>query len=146
MGASAAIRGNTGIFATFKTGIGAAVEFDADLKKVEIDSEDKDDSDLTFREAAEGDLKDFTLKVAGIQSTAAGSLWRFLWDNPGAVITVLYGPHGNAVVSPEQPHFAMTVKNSGKPIIGGESRRGKERYDFEHELEVLTGPDLVTGV
>lgn len=141
------IRGNAGLLATFKISGGAdpANDFSGDLKAVNITSDDKDDSDLTFEEAAQGETKDYTLEVTALQSTAAGSFWRFLWDNPGGEFDVVYGPHGNAVPSTEQPHFSMTVKASGKPQIGGEAKRAKDRYSFDYELEVLTGPELVTA-
>lgn len=142
-----ALKGNSGIFCTWKLAEGAtaAVEYDTDLKKVEITSEDKDDSDLTFAEAALGDLKDFTLAITALQRTVTGSLWRFLWDNPGAEIDIVYGPSGNAAATEAKPHFAMRVKNGGKPTVGGEARKTKDRYSFDHELEVLDGPHLVTA-
>lgn len=138
-----ALRGNRGLYATAQIGAEPAQELDDDLKNVQITSEDKDESDLTFREAAEGDVKDFTLVLTGVQDTSDGSLWRLLWDNPGATLEFVYGPSGNAVASETEPHFQMTVKNAGKPQIGGAAARSKTRYEFEHELEVLDGPHLV---
>lgn len=132
------IRGNSGIYFMADT-----VEYDGDVKRVRITSEDKDDSDLTFEEAAQGETKDYRLAVTALQSTDAGSFWRYLWDNPGAEFDVTYGPHGNAVPSTGQPHFTMTCKATGKPEIGGEAKRTKDRFDFEYELEVVTGPTLV---
>ena len=134
------IRGNVGIVFTAN-----AVEYDGDVKRVRITSEDKDDSDLTFEEAAAGETKDYRLAVTALQSTDAGSFWRYLWDNPGAEFPVVYGPHGNAVPSAAQPHFVMTVKASGKPEIGTEAKRAKDRADFEYELEVVTGPTIDDG-
>lgn len=135
------IRGNAGILFT-----AATVDYAGDVKRVRITSEDKDDSDLTFEEAAAGETKDYRLAVTALQSTDAGSFWRYLWDNPGSEFDVIYGPHGNAVATAGQPHFNMTVKATGKPEIGGEAKRAKERFDFEYELEVITGPTLDTGV
>lgn len=132
------IRGNQGIVFTL-----GAVDYTG-VKRVEITSEDKDDSDLTFEEAAEGETKDYRVQVTALQSTAAGSLWVHLWENPSAEETLIYGPHGNAAPSVDQPHFEMTVRATGKPQIGGEAKRTKERYSFEYELEVVSGPTLVT--
>jgi hypothetical protein len=144
MTVSTGLRGNSGAYLTMKIGAATATDFSGDLKQIRLTSEDKDDSDLTFEEAASGDTKAYTLALTGIQSTATGSLWKYLWDNPGAEITVVYGPHGNAAPSVTQPHFSMTVKASGKPEIGGEAKRSKERFSFDYECEVLTGPTLVT--
>jgi hypothetical protein len=138
------IRGNEGLVAKFTLGA-TTTEFDGDIKAFNIESENKDDSDLTFLEAASGDSKDYTVKVTALQSTEATSFWRYLWDNPGEEFTVVYGPHGNAVASASQPHFLMTLKADGKPPIGGEAKRGKDRYSFDYEFEVTAGPTLDDG-
>lgn len=139
------IRGNVGLVAKFAMGANPAEEFDGDIKAFNIESEDKDDSDLTFLEAASGETKDYTVTVTAIQSTAVGSFWRLLWDNPGEEFAVTYGPHGNAAPTVDKPHFLMTLKNSGRPTIGGEAKRGKDRNDFEHEFEVTSGPTMDDG-
>ena len=59
-------------------------------------------------------------------------------------MTAVYGPHGNAAASPTEPHFSMTVKATGKPELGGEAKRSKERFSFDYELEVTAGPTMVT--
>lgn len=142
---STGIRGNAGIVAKFTLGAGPAVEFDGDVKAFTIDWDDKDDSDLTFLEASGGETKDAKVTITALQSTAALSFWRFCWDNPGQEVAVEYGPHGNAVATAEEPHFLMTLKIPGRPKIGGEAKRAKDRYDFDTECEVLTGPTLDDG-
>ena len=92
MTVSTGLRGNAGAYFTLE-----ATDYSGDLKTITISSEDKDDSDLTFEEAASGDTKAYTLSITAIQSTAAGSLWRYLWENAGAEIAAVYGPHANAV-------------------------------------------------
>ena len=139
-----AIRGNSGLYATLTVDT-ETTELDADLKAVNITSEDKDESDLTVYEAASGDVKDYTLVFTGIQDTTTGSLWRTLWDNPGATMEVVYGPAGNAVPTEDDPHFTMTVKNAGRPVVGATAARSKTRSEFEHECEVIDGPTLVEG-
>lgn len=134
------IRGNTGIVATFD-GNG----FDGNLKTLRITTEDKDDSDLTFLEAASGETKDYKLVATAIQSTAVGSLWRLVWDDPAGEFAVVYGPHGNAVATAEKPHFLMTVKAQGRPEIGKEASLSKTRADFEYTFDVLSGPELDDG-
>lgn len=135
--ASEAVRGNEGI--VFKIG---ATEFSQDVKAVNLNNEDRDDSDVTFTEAAAGDVTVTSVTVSAIQSTAAGSLWRYLWDNPGEEVAVTYAPHGNAVVEADKPHFLMTVKLGPRPPIGGEAKRAKDRYPFDATFEVLDGPTL----
>ena len=139
------VRGNTGVVLKLKIGATAAVDYGGDCKSVRITTEDKDDGDLTFEEAMSGDLKDFILNLTAIQSTDAASLWRYLWDNPGATISVVYGPHGNTAASATKPHFSFDVKASGKPEIGGEARRTNDGQDFEYQMKALTSPTLVTA-
>lgn len=145
MTVSTGIRGNAGILATFAIGVAPAKDFEGDVKAFTIDSEDKDDSDLTFEEASTGETKDYKVTVTALQSTAAGSFWRYLWDNPGEEFAVVYGPHGNAVPTADQPHFLMTLKANGRPKIGGEAKRAKDRYDFDYEMEVTSGPTIDDG-
>lgn len=136
----AGIPGNKGII--FKL---ATIDYDGDTKKVGITTEDKDESDLTFAEAAAGDLKDFKVGVTAINSTEAGSLWKYLWDNPGIEVACVYGPHGNAVPSVTKPHFGLTVKATGKPPIEQEAKATKERTTFDYEFEVTVAPVLITA-
>lgn len=136
-----AVRGNAGIFLTV-----AGTDYDADVKSIDLTPEDRDDSDVTFAEAAAGDVAVTSANVTAIQSTKAGSLWRYLWDNPGDEVAVVYGPHGNALPTADKPHFLFTVKLGNRPAIGGEARRAKDRYDFTATWEVLDGPTLDDGV
>lgn len=145
MTTSTGIRGNEDILATFAIDPAPAVDFHGDIKKMEIESSDKDDNDLTFQEAAGGDTKDYTVKVTAITSLDPTSFWRWCWDNAGSEVEVVYGPRGNAVASADKPHFLMTCKVPGKPAISQEAKRTKDRGEFEMELEVLTGPTLDEG-
>lgn len=145
MTASEGVYGNSGIVAKFLLGVGPAKEFDNDIKKVRIVPEDKDDSDLTFEEAASGETKNYKVNITAIQSLAALSFWRFLWENPGAEIVLTYGPGGNAVATADKPHFVMTIKANGKPELGAEAKRTKERAEFDYEFEVTAGPTLDDG-
>jgi len=127
------IRGNSGMFATFD-----ATPYDGDLKALRLTTEDKDDSDLTFLEAASGETKDYSLVATAIQSTAVGSFWRMVWDDPAGEFAVVYGPHGNAVASAAMPHFTFTVKATGRPEIGKEASLSKTRADFEYTFDVTS--------
>ncbi len=140
-----AVTGNRGLYALIGIGEAAGVDFSWDLKEVKIDPEDKDDSDLTFAEAAQGETQDYVLTLKAIISTVVGSLWRTLWDNPGAEFSFVYGPHGNAVATADKPHFLMVVKSPGRPPIGNTARRAKDREEFEMKLECLEGPTIDDG-
>lgn len=142
-------RGNSGLIFTlarYVAGVpGAAVAYDDDVKAIAIESEDSDDADLTFAEAAAGATKDFTIVTTATQDTETGGLWRELWDNPGATYDFVYGPHGNAVPTAAKPHFTGTVSATGQPKIGGEASRDKKRFDFEYTFNVDDGPLLDDG-
>lgn len=139
-----AVRGNTGLVAKIGT---PAEDYSNNIKEVSLGSEAKDDSDLTFVEAASGDVDDYTVTLKSIASTAVGSLWRYLWDNPGAEFPFVYGPHGNAVPTEDKPHFLMTLKNNGRPTPpNNTARRSKDRGEFEVELEVIGAIVLDDGV
>lgn len=139
-----ALVGNKGLYLSLQIGAATAVGLSGNVKSVKITPEDRDDADVTFLEAYEGDAKDYKVTVTAIQSTLAGSLWRLLWDNPGADdITLTYGPHGNAVPAVGKGHFEMIVKANGRPEVGTTARRGKDRETFEYTFDVLEGPELV---
>jgi len=145
--ASAPVRGNAGILAKFTLDdVGAvAKDFDNDIKALTVEGEDKDDSDLTFAEAAAGETTVSSVAITAIQSTAVGSFWRYCWDNPGKAATLVYAPHGNAVATADKPHFLMEVKLGPRPKIGTEATVAKDRADFEVALEVTDGPTLDDG-
>ncbi len=134
------LRGNSGIVASFD-----GDPMDGDVKAMRLTTEDKDDSDLTFLEAASGETKDYQLTVTAIQSTAAGSFWRMVWDDPGGEFAVIYGPHGNALPTVEKPHFTFTVKATGRPEIGKEASLSKTRADFEYVFDVTSSIELDDG-
>ena len=135
------ILGNVGLVAKID-----GTDYSNNIKEVTPGSEDKDDSDLTFAEAISGDVKDFNVTIKALASTAVGSLWRFLWDNPGEEFPFVYGPHGNAVATADKPHFLMTLKAAGRPDLpANTARRTKERGEFEVTLECIEGPTLDDG-
>lgn len=143
MTTSTGIRGNEDIVAKFTLDPNPAIDFHGDIKNVEIEHADKDDADLTFEEAASGDTQDSIVKVTAISSLDPTSFWRWCWDNAGAEVEFVWGPRGNAVPTEDKPHFEMIVKIPGKPGISQEAKRTKERGDFEIELEVIEGPELI---
>lgn len=146
MATSNRLRGKEGFYLSLKAGAGAAFTAGGDdCKSWEITSDDKDDKDLTFWEAAQGQVKDYTIKLTGIISFDAGSLWMFLWANPGADVAVVLGPKGNAVHAAGKPVFTFTANTGGKPTLQNEARTSNEGAEFEHELVASTDLVMSTG-
>jgi len=136
------LKGKEGFYLSLKNGSAAAFTLAGDdAKSWEITSDDKDDSDLTFGEAAQGQVKDYTLAITGIVSFDAGSLWMYLWANPGAEVDVVLGPKGNAVHAAGKPVFTFKANTGAKPTLQNEARTSNEGAEFEHEL--LASTDLV---
>jgi hypothetical protein len=119
-------------------------EFWADHTKYELDNEAADGGKTTFADAAAGGGRQFFLSLAAIQSTQAASFWRFAWANTGNVVAYRLAPHGNAVASPDEPHFVGTVKIGAKPKIGGEASEDGE-FDFEIRWDCQEEPTLDVG-
>jgi hypothetical protein len=145
MATSSRLKGKEGFYLSLKVGAGTAfVAGGDDTKSWEITSDDKDDSDLTFWEAAQGQVKDYTLKLTGIVSFDVASLWMFLWANPGADVEVKLGPKGNSVAAAGKPLLTFTANTGGKPVLQNEARTSNEGAEFEHELVASTDLTLVT--
>lgn len=83
------------------------------------------------------------LDVEAVQSTAPGSLWRLLWDNQGRHVPFAYIPHGNAIATPEQPHFTgILALPDSRPALGGAA--GAKTFTFTVRLYIAQGPLRVT--
>lgn len=65
------------------------------------------------------DSLDFTCAVTGFQDTAAASLHTYLWENPGAVVDIVFSPHGNGSPSASQPLFEARGYAETIPDLGG---------------------------
>jgi len=145
MAVSTRLKGNEGFYLTFED-VGAVSPFVAgdDVKSYEVTSEDKDDSDLTFREAQDGATKEYTLSVTAIVSFDTTSFWSYLWENAGEDVEVVIGPKGNEAPTATKPHFVGTGKLNGKPTFANEARTSQEgaeftfEFVFEGELEKVT--------
>lgn len=141
MTTSTRLRGKQGFSLTIKKGAAAAVSYADDVKKFELSYDEKDGDDLTFAEAAAGLGYDATLKLTGIVSYDAGSLYAFLWDNVGSTVTVDLGPFGNATATATQPHFTGTATIGLPPALANEAAAGKDGNkgaEFEYELSYTT--------
>lgn len=143
MATSTRLRGKTGFYLTFKLGEATAVVIGDDVKSWELTSDEADDSDLTFWEAAQGLTAEYTLALTSIVSFDAAAIWTFLWENPGQDILIVVGPSGNITPTATKPHFSFTANTGRKPSIQNEARTTNEGADFEHELLVVGDITLV---
>lgn len=133
---------NSGIYIDL-TFDAAAEQFDGDLIEATLENEDKDQ--VTFADVKGGLTKDAFMNIKGVQDTSTGSLWRLLWDNPGAEIAVKYGPNGNALASADDPHVVGTLKASGRPTLGTAAGVKAKKGEFDYSLQFIDGPELDTG-
>lgn len=147
MATSTRIRGNVNPIFTLKIGAAVAASYSDDLKAIGLTTDDKDDSDLTFAEAAAGLSKEFTLALTLLVSWDTGSLYSYLWDNAGATVAVVWGPYGNAVPTVTKPHFTFTATIDGKPAMELEAKgpSDKSGADVDVELQVVGDVTKVTA-
>lgn len=123
--------------------VGAAVSFAADLKSWDLTSADKDAGDLTFYDVANGDTKDWTLKLSTVVSFDAAALYAYLWQNPAGDVEVVLGPYGNAVPSATKPHLRFRAELPGKPNMSNEAALKKVGQLADVELAGTTDVELV---
>lgn len=136
MATSTRLKGSTGLFLTFKLGAGSAVSYADDVKKFELTYDDKDSDDLTFAEAAAGLGYNATLKLTGIVSYDAGSLFALLTDQVGQTYTIEVGPWGNATATATKPHFKGDASWSTPPPLSNEAALAKDAKGAEFEFEI----------
>jgi hypothetical protein len=140
------LKGNAGFYLTIKQGETTATPFSDDVRSFELSYKDKDDSDLTFTEAATGLGQFAELKLTALVSLDTASLWQFSFSNPGAEVSVVLAPFGNAVATTTQPHIAFDATMPGKPGISNEAiltaKAKGQTYDIL--LTGVTDPEQVT--
>ena len=111
-----------------------------DMSEAEL-SPSSDDSYATFGSVMAGGTP-MKLKVAGIVSTAATSLWRLLFDNVGKDLSFIFAPNGNDVPSVDQPHYIgrVTVKEpTALPV------KINETSTFDLEMPVVDWTQKTTN-
>ena len=86
-----------------------------DMSEAEL-SPSSDDSFATFGSILAGGTP-MQLKVSGIVSTAATSLWRLLFDNVGKELPFIFAPNGNDTPSNDQPHYVGRVTIKQPPSL-----------------------------
>lgn len=144
MTTSSRLRGKEGFYLSIKAGSAAAfIAGGDDTKAWEITQEDRDDADLTFWEAAQGQITDPLLKLTSIISFDDTSLWSYLFANPGAEVIVTLGPKGNAVAAAGKPLFRFTGNLGGKPPLQNEARTTNEGAEFEYEIKGSSDLEMI---
>ncbi len=149
MATSNRLRGNANPIFTLRPvgGTDPADSYSDDLKSTELKWDDKDDSDITFWEASQGELQDATLTTKFVLSWDAGSLCAYAWAVAGQDLEVVWGPWGNAVPSATKPHFTGTAAFTGKPPLANEAKKASDTSGAEVELDLKfsTGVTPVTA-
>jgi hypothetical protein len=122
------------------------VDYFADVTSIELDNADSDGSATTFADIAGGGAKTYSFKISAVQSTQTSSFWRFAWDHLDQAVPYRYAPWGNAVPTPDQPHFTGTLYISERPSIGGEAKVNGTDYTFDVTWATVEDePTLDTG-
>ena len=124
-------------------------EHTASVSKVQVVAADADSDFVTFADAAAGGAVEWALEFTAAQDMATGSVWRYLWDNPGTTVAVKVNPYGNTTATATEPHYTgnVTVKVPTGVVIGGEanpSTSARQTFDARWVFtskpsEVLTG-------
>jgi hypothetical protein len=87
---------------------------------------------------------EWALKLAGIVSGDAASLYRLLWENFGTEVAFVCGPNGNASPLSNEPHYTGTVVFNELPPLALTSG---EDANFEVTLRVKnTGLDVASNL
>lgn len=140
MTAPSALQGNRGSYLLIDS-----VEYDTDALQTRITHADKDEGDLTFEEAANGDTKESKFVATFLQALGAATLWRKVFDAPSGEYAVIWGPYGNSVASASQPHLMFTMKATGIPEVGAQARFGKQRENTEYTWDITSAITLDDG-
>jgi hypothetical protein len=121
--------------AALKLTIGTT-DYWADVTAVTLNNEEAAAGVVTFEDASLGGSRQFFLEGSAIQSTDATSLWSYIWDNTGDIVSYVYAPHGNTTPSASEPHFEGTIKVPAKPAVGGEAAiNGEYTFDFRFDCQ-----------
>ena len=85
---------------------------------------------------------EWSLKLSGVVSGVATSLYRFLWENFGTEVAFTCGPNGNSTEATDQPHYKGTVILNELPPL---SITAGEDINFDVTLRVKnTGLDVAS--
>lgn len=117
------------------------IDYWADAISVVLDGENEE------RPLLNGGISTIRLRdwfdVEAVQSTAAGSLWTFLYEHQGEDVPYAYAPHGNPLPTLDEPHFTGILTVPPPPRLGGAAGRSVEQT-FATRLPIVSGPLRVT--
>lgn len=119
-----------------------------EVSLAEITSAEAKSDFVSFAAAASGGSREYSLKLTFVQNAATASLWSQVWESAGNDIPVIVRPAGNAVPTPEDPHFTgtVTISEPNGTLLGGAADASTSNR-FVTEVEwVFTGkPSRVTA-
>ncbi len=130
-----------------------SVEYTDSVKKVVIRSSESDSDFMSFEDAANGGLRDYSLAMILKQDTAADSLWDLIWSQSGADLDVEFWPNGQNSVSPTTPTTTYpkftgtaTVIDPDGDLLGGEAKvSSTAKQVTEVEWPFIAKPTRVTA-
>lgn len=85
-------------------------DFSWDCTMISVKSEDASNDQTTFYDASLGGAVDKYFEIELIQSMDSGSLWQYLYSNPGKELKFQYSPTGTLSVSSTYPGFTGMVR------------------------------------
>lgn len=102
-----------------------ATEYTSTVSEAAVGSDPADSDFTSYADAAAGGAREWYLRFIAAQDMATGSLWRYLWDNPGTSVAVKVNPYGNATATATEPHYSgnVTVIMPDGDIIGGAANK-----------------------
>jgi len=121
------------------------VELNLQASSVVMDNEEANGDVTTFADAAAGGARQHFFQITAVQSLAAESYWRYLWENTGEEGTFSFAPAGNAVASASEPIFTGTLKVGPKPSIGG-AAGATTTHTFDYRMDINDEPVMDVGI
>lgn len=104
----------------------------------------EDDDTVTFASLQAGGVQR-DLKMAGIQSTAKGSLCRFLFDHANETVDFVLSLHGNETPTADEPHIQGRVTLGDPPDIGTEVQTTSV-FEVQYPCETWEWVESAAGV
>jgi hypothetical protein len=80
------------------------------------------------------DVEPWFIKGEAIQSTAADSLWRFVWDHSGEIVGYSMAPNGNTQPTADEPILTGTLTIGPRPQLGGAASDKTFIFGFDWQL------------
>jgi hypothetical protein len=95
----------------------------AEVSTATITSTEAKSDFVSFADAAAGGSREYGLKLKFLQDATSASLWNQVWSAAGTDVPVVVRPYGNAVPTPEEPHFTgtATISEPDGDYLGGDA-------------------------